>query len=268
MTPRPIDWQEVRRAVAAHRLARAGIGGLSVALFLVVWQIVGSLELIRSDLISYPTQILAALYGLYVSGEFRSNVFVSLGEFVEGFAFAVVAGIGIGLVFALSRRLRYLLEPIFIALYTAPMIAFVPILVVWFGVDTLSKSVMVFFSAVIPIVINTTTGVAEVHESSIRALRAFGANKWQIVLKGMLPGALPVIMAGVRLGVGRGIVVLIAGEMYVSIHGVGRLIQIYSSSGSAAQIFVLVAIVAGFGFFCITLLRSIERRLIPWRPGA
>ena len=262
---RATPWRIVLRKFAKPGFARTGIGALSVTVVLVAWQIVGSHGWISSDLISYPSQILGAFYDLYVSGEFDANVFISMTEFIQGFAAAIVAGILIGLMFAVSRRLRYLFEPIFVALYTAPMIVFVPVLVVWFGIGPESKSVMVFFTSVIPIAINTATGVTEVHESWIRALRAFGANRSQIILKAMLPGALPVIMAGLRLGVGRGIVVLIAGEMYVSIHGIGRLIQIYSSSGSAAQIFVLVAIVAGFGYLCITILRMIETRLIPWR---
>src|SRR6185369_8125606 len=127
----------------------------------------------------------------------------------------------------------------------------------------------VFLTAIIPVTINTTTGISEASESWIRALRAFGASRAQIVLKGMLPGALPVIMAGIRLAVGRGIVVLIAGEMYVSIFGVGRLISTYSiAPDGVPEIFVLVAVVATFGYLCVMLLRIVERYLVPWRAGS
>ena len=124
---------------------------------------------------------------------------------------------------------------------------------------------MVFLAAVVPVAINTTAGVNEVSELWIRALRAFGASRTQVLAKAVLPGALPSIMTGIRLGVGRGIVSLVAAEMYVSLKGVGRLIQVYSTSGRSAEIFVLVAVVSSFGLVCVSALRALETRLAPWR---
>jgi ABC-type nitrate/sulfonate/bicarbonate transport system permease component len=247
-----------------HPSARAVVGFMAVALFLITWQIVGGNEIIRSDLISYPSEVANTLMQMTASGELGSNVVVSLQEFIQGFVPAIVIGTAAGTAFALSRRLHYLFEPLIVALNTSPIIAFVPIVVVWFGVGTQSKAIMVFLAAVIPIVINTMTGIGQVHESWIRACRAFGASKPQVILKAMLPGALPSVMVGVRLAVGRAIVGLIAAEMYVSVRGIGRLIQVYSSSERAAEIFVLVAVVATFGFLLVTLLRRIESWLAPW----
>src|SRR5260370_21573925 len=105
-------------------------------------------------------------------------------------------------------------------LNTSPIIAFVPIVVVWFGVGTQSKAIMVFLAAIIPIVINTVTGITEVHESWIRACRAFGARRPQVIAKAILPGALPAVMGGVRLAVRRAVVGLVAAEMYGSVRGI------------------------------------------------
>ena len=198
------------------------------------------------------------------SGELPSNALASLQEFIQGLAPAIVIGIASGIAFGLNRRLHYLCEPLIVALNTSPIIAFVPIVVVWFGVGTQSKAVMVFLAAVIPIVINTMTGITEVHESWIRACRAFGANRAQVIAKAILPGALPAVMVGIRLSIGRAVVGLIAAEMYVSVRGIGRLIQVYSTSERAAEIFVLVAVVASFGFLLVTLLRRLEALLAPW----
>lgn len=256
-----------RRHASLARLERPVIGMLAVAAFLLAWQIVGSQEIIRSDLISYPSQIAATFFEMSRSGELGSNVGVTLIEFVEGFVPACVFGIAAGLALALNRRLRYLVAPLFAALYSAPMIAFVPVIVVWFGVGRDSKIAMVFLAGVIPIIINTATGVNEVSEAWIRAVRAFGAKRRQIIVKAILPGAFPAVMAGIRLGVGRAIVSLVAAEMYVSILGIGRLIQVYSNSGSAAPIFVLVVIISSFGLICVNALRVLEQRLAPWRGG-
>lgn len=252
----------LQRALQPWMRAIVGVGGVLV--FLVVWQIVGSQDLIRSDLISYPTEVLRSLYAMVASGELWANLSVTLQEFVLGFFPAIVLGVALGLAFALSRRLLYLFDPLFAALYTAPMIAFVPVLVVWFGVGLVSKAVMVFLSAFIPIVINTRTGVEEVPEAPIRALKAFGASRWQIIAKGLLPGALPAIMAGLRLAVGRSIVSLVAAEMYVSVRGIGRLVQVYSTSDRAAEIFVLVLVISSLGFLGVVLIRRIEAYVAPW----
>ncbi len=243
---------------------RAIVGAGSVLTFLLAWQLAGSREIVRSDLISYPTEILGALAAMIASGELAANLGVTLQEFALGFFPAIVFGVLLGLAFALSRRLLYLVDPLFAALYTAPMIAFVPVLVVWFGVGMQSKAVMVFLSAFVPIVINTRTGVSEAHESWIRALRAYGATPLQIVAKGYLPGALPAIMAGLRLAVGRSIVSLIAAEMYVSVKGVGRLVQVYSTSDRSAEIFVLVLVISSLGFAGVVLVRWIEALVAPW----
>jgi ABC-type nitrate/sulfonate/bicarbonate transport system permease component len=249
---------------ALQQWMRVIVGVASVLAFLIVWQIVGAREIVRSDLISYPTEVLRALFSMIASGELGANLGITLQEFALGFVPAIVFGIVLGVAFALSRRLVYLVDPLFAALYTAPMIAFVPVLVVWFGVGMQSKAVMVFLSAFIPIVINTRTGVAEVNESWVRALRAYGATRWQIIAKGLLPGALPAIMAGLRLAVGRSIVSLIAAEMYVSVRGIGRLVQVYSTSDRAAEIFVLVLTISSLGFAGVVLIRRIEAWIAPW----
>lgn len=236
-----------------------------MAAFVVLWQIVGSLNIVRSDLISYPTEVLATLWRMSASGELGSNTVVSLSEFVQGYIPAAIAGIAAGVVLALVRRLGYLLDPLLTAIYCAPAIAFIPILVVWFGVGPQSKIVIVFLSAFFPIMINTRTGVGEVAEPWLRAVRAFGANPLEVITKAILPGSLPAIMAGLRLGLGRAIVGLIAAEMYVSLAGIGRLIQVYSSAARASEILVLVVVIAGFGFLCVSLLRTVEQRLGPWR---
>lgn len=244
---------------------RTVVGAAAVIVFLAAWQLIGSRNIVRSDLISYPSEVAATFVQMSASGELAKNATVSLAEFVQGYIPAVIAGIAAGVVLALVRPLRLLLDPLLAAIYTAPAIAFIPILVVWFGVGVQSKIVIVFLSAVFPIMINTRAGVVEVAEPWLRAVRAFGATRMQLIAKAILPGSLPAIMAGLRLALGRGIVALIAAEMYVSLAGIGRLIQVYSSAARASEIIVLVVVIAVFGFACVSLVRAIEQRLGTWR---
>ena len=244
---------------------RLVVGTASVAAFLILWQFVGQREIVRSDLISYPTEVFATFVHLTATGELGTNAAVTLQEFIEGFVPSIVFGVLFGVVLALVKPLRELLDPLLTAIYNAPVIAFIPILVVWFGVGTYSKVVIVFISAIFPVMINTRLGVSEVAEPWLRAVRSFGADQLQIVTKAILPGSMPAIMAGIRLGLGRAIVGLIAAEMYVSISGIGRMIQVYSSAARAAEIIVLVVIIAVFGYACVALLRSVENRLGTWQ---
>lgn len=248
------------------RLSRRFIvGGAAVVLFLVVWQLLGQFEIVRSDLISYPTEVVATFVRLCANGELGSNALVTLIEFLQGFLPAVAVGIAAGVLLALARPLRELLDPVLTAIYTAPAIAFIPIIVVWFGVGPGSKIAIVFVSAVFPVMINTRVGVNETAEPWLRAVRAFGANRWEVVTKAILPGAVPAIMAGIRLGLGRGIVGVIAAEMYVALAGIGHEIQLYSSAARAAEIIVLVVVIASFGFLCVSLLRGVEGRMGTWQ---
>jgi NitT/TauT family transport system permease protein len=248
-----------------HPSRRLFVGTLSVAAFLLLWQFVGQREIVRSDLISYPTEVLATFVRLISTGELGSNAAITLQEFVEGFIPSIAFGIVCGVLLALIRPLRELLDPLLTAMYTAPVIAFIPILVVWFGVGTYSKVIIVFISAIFPIMINTRVGVSEIAEPWLRAVRAFGADRFQIVTKAILPGSMPAIMAGIRLGLGRAIVGLIAGEMYVSLGGIGRMIQVYSSAARSSEIIVLVVVIAVFGYACVALLRSVENRMGTWQ---
>ena len=244
---------------------RLVVGTISVLAFLALWQFIGQREIVRSDLISYPTEVFATFVHLTSTGELGSNAAVTLQEFIEGFVPSIVIGVVCGVVLALVRPLRELLDPLLTAIYSAPVIAFIPILVVWFGVGTYSKVVIVFISAIFPIMINTRVGVSEIAEPWLRAVRSFGADRLQIVTKAILPGSMPAIMAGIRLGLGRAIVGLIAGEMYVSLAGIGRMIQIYSSAARSSEIIVLVVVIAVFGYVCVALLRSAENRMGTWR---
>jgi ABC-type nitrate/sulfonate/bicarbonate transport system permease component len=254
-----------RGAATIRRHRRGLIGGTSVALFLAVWQLLGSQNIIRSELISYPTQVLPVGAELAGSGELGAHAIVSLQEFVYGFLLALALGMLVGFALGQFRRLRLLLEPLTMALYTTPRIALIPVLVIWFGIGIESKTAIVFLGAVFPILVNTMAGIRQIDVSWVRAARSFGASELQVVAKVALPGALPAVMAGIRLGIGRALIGVIVGEMYVSVAGVGRMVQVYGNAGRATELIALVTIVATFGFLCIAMVRWLEERVAPWR---
>jgi ABC-type nitrate/sulfonate/bicarbonate transport system permease component len=244
---------------------RLTTGLLAVGGFVVLWQLAGSTNAVPADLISYPTQVLAAAMRMTASGELASNAAISLLEFGYGFLPALVLGVGLGLLMGLSRRLRYLLDPLIMALYTPPQFTLLPLLVIWFGIGLESKVAMVFLGALFPIVVNTSTGVQQVDPVLVRAVRAFGGSQLDVVRKVVVPSALPSMMAGIRLGIGRAIIGVVVGEMYVAVAGLGHLVQVYSSAARPAELIVLVMLFALFGLVAVNVARAIEERVGGWR---
>ena len=244
---------------------RLVLGTLAVAVFLLVWEAVGWLEVIPVAFIARPTLVVEAGYDLARSGELLANARVSFLEFVYGFFPALVAGVALGIAMGRYRRVGNLLDPLMMAAYTTPRIALLPLLIIWFGVGMGSKVAIVFLGAVFPIIVNTVAGIRQIEPVWVRAARSFGCNELGILRRVVLPGALPIIMTGVRLGVGRGIISVIVGEMYVSVAGVGRIMMDYSAGIRTAHTIVLVAVVAGFGFLLVRAVYELERRLGPWR---
>ena len=256
---------DVVTSLILGRHGRTLVGLVSVAVFLTIWQVAGSTNEARASLFSYPTQVLAGFGDLLQTDDLAGNLRITLLELAEGFLPAVLLGIALGTGFATSKRLRYLIEPLFIVLYIAPYVALIPMLTVWFGVGERTKAIVVFISAIVPVAINTRIGVGEISPQWVLALRAFGATRSQIMIKAVLPGALPSIMTGVRLAIGRAIVAAIAAEMYVSINGIGSLVQVYSQSGRTAIILVFVGLISVFGLACVSTVRIAEAKLAPWR---
>jgi NitT/TauT family transport system permease protein len=249
---------------AAARRRRRRIGGVAVALALAAWQVAGSRGH-GPDLIATPTTVLAAGAALAASGELGRHVWVSLQELLGGFALATAAGVALGLAMGWSRPLGHLLDPVVMALHTAPRIALLPVLVVWLGVGIASKVAVVFLGAVFPILVTTAAGVRQVDALWVRAVRAFGARPSQVVATVVVPAALPAILTGLRLGLGRGLIGVIVGEMYVALAGVGQLLQLYGNAGRTPELIALATGVALTGSLAVAGLRGLERWLAPWR---
>ena len=241
------------------------LGSLSVVIFLVVWELVGSLELIPVAFIATPTLVLEAGYSLARSGELLTHSVVSLQEFVYGFFPALVAGVGLGIAMGRYRWVGNLLDPLMMAFYTMPRIALLPLLIIWFGVGIGSKVAIVFLGAIFPIIVNTVAGMRQIEPVWVKAARSFGCGEFRVLRRVVLPGALPTIMTGIRLGVGRGIISVIVGEMYVSVSGLGRIMMDYSAGTRTAHTIVLVTVVAGFGFLMVRAVYQLEKKLGPWR---
>jgi ABC-type nitrate/sulfonate/bicarbonate transport system permease component len=240
---------------------RLWIGGLAVIIFLVLWEVAMPLGWVKVADISRPTLVAKAFVELAGPGEIFHHLSVSLKEFFIGFALSLVVGIPLGVILGRYRTAFLLLDPLLMALYTTPRVAMMPLLVVAFGVGFGATIAVVFLGAVFPIMVNTAVGVREVDPVWIRAVHSFGGSEWNIFTKVLLPGAVPPIITGVRLGVGRGILGMVVGEMYAATEGIGQQISLYGNSFLVPELMALIILVSLLGFLFVSLIRLIEERL-------
>jgi NitT/TauT family transport system permease protein len=237
---------------------RAWIGGSAVIAFLILWEIAMPLGLVKVAEISRPSLVVKSFFELAAGGEIFPHLVISLKEFVVGFILSLIVGIPLGVVLGRYRFPGLLLDPLLMALYTMPRMAMMPLLVVWFGVGVGATISVVFLGAVFPILINTSVGIREIDPIWVRAVRSFGGNEWDIFKKVLLPGAVPPMMSGVRLGVGRGLLGMVVSEMYASTAGIGGQIAIYGNSFRTTELITLIAIVSLLGFLMVDLMRRVE----------
>ena len=243
----------------------AVLGVASMVGGFLLWEVAVRL-LVRGDLIVVPpSAIWTAFVRLLRSGELATNLAVSGAEFAHGFALSTVVGIPLGVLMASSRTLRALLDPWVAALNSTPRIALAPLLIVWLGIGLASKVALVFLSAVFPILINTLTGVRVIDAELVEAARAFGARPRDVFLKVLIPAAVPFIVAGLRLGVSRGIIGVVVGELLGSTAGIGYMLYTAGQTFDTAALFVGVVVIACFGMGSDLALKWLEGRLAPWR---
>jgi len=233
-----------------------------VALILVVWQIVG--PFISPIFFTYPTKIAVAFYVLTASGDLPYYLAQSLQVMIFGLLIAIAIGIPLGIAMARLRWLDWALDLPINALYATPLVALVPLLVLWFGIYLKAKIIVVFLFAVFPVLINTYQGVRECDKNMLEVACSFRSGEWQVWQDVLLPYALPYIAAGVRLAIGRGLVGMVIAEFYTTISGLGFMITRYANNFEMDKTFVPVIMLMVLGVSLTSGLKWLERRIAPW----
>jgi len=236
-----------------------------VALILVVWEIVA--PFISPIFFTSPSQIAIAFYETTISGELPYFLAQSLEVMVYGLVIAIVVGIALGVATARLRWLDWALDLPINALYAMPLVAVVPLLVLWFGIYLKAKIIVVFLFAVFPLLINTYQGVRECDKGLLEVAQSFRSSEWRTWQDVLLPFALPYIIAGIRLAIGRGLIGMIIAEFYTTISGLGFMITKYANIFAMDKTFVPVIVLMVLGVSLTTLLKWAGRRIAPWSHG-
>ncbi len=236
---------------------------ISIAILAILWEIAG--RTLGSILIPPLSKICTAWLRLLMSGKLLSNLMMSLSTLVAGFFLAVIVGIIIGLLMGRFREVEHFLDLYINALMSAPMTAFVPVLILWFGLGVESRIAVVFLFAVFVIIINTMTGVKQVDRTFLEMARSFGAKETEVFFKIILPAAMPAIMAGVRLGMGRAVKGMVTAEMLLTLTGIGAMIMQYGSAFATDALFAVILTILIVAMIAMRLVQMVDQRLTGWK---
>jgi len=235
----------------------------SIVVVLIGWEIVG--RQINPLFMSHPLAILASALRLIATGELQAALLESLRTLLIGFAAASAFGICVGLAIGRYETVDAATDWIINALYATPLIAIVPLVTLWFGVGFQAKVFIVFILTLFPVLINTSAGVRNVPAQLIELGNAFAATERQIFAKIILPAALPYMMTGLRLGIGRAIIGMVVAEFFTAITGLGAMIVKYGNQYDTAAMFVPIFVLMLLGIMLSASVRRVEDWIAPWK---
>lgn len=235
----------------------------SVTILLIVWEIFG--RRINPVFGSYPSAIAEAFWELVVTGQLWSALYDSLRPFVIGYALAILVGVPLGLFIGGFRAAEAALGLYITAGYAMPLVALVPLLILWLGLGFAVKVAVIFLMSLFPICINTWLGVTAVPKTLIEVGKSFVASDTVILRRIILPATLPYIMAGIRLAVGRAVVGMVIAEFFTTISGLGAVIINSANNFDTATMFVPIIILMMMAIGLNWLIGFVERWVAPWQ---
>lgn len=242
-----------------NRLLRLG----SFLAVMIAWEWFG--RQIEPLFMSYPSAIAAAAVTLTADGELIQALLESLKTLLLAFVVSALLGVGLGLVIGRYRPVEAMTDWLVNALYATPLVAITPLVILWFGLGFSAKLFIVIVLAIFPILINTASGVRNVSNAFIDVGNAFAATEREIFTKIILPAALPYMMTGLRLGIGRAIIGMVVAEFFTAITGLGALIIKYGNQYDTASMFVPILVLMGLGVLLTSVIRRAEAWIAPWK---
>lgn len=243
-------------------LLNIAIRAVSVTIVLLLWEQLG--DHVDAALFTKPSLIAVAAVDMIGSGELWSFLAPSLVVLAVGLTLASAIGIVTGLLLARFWIVDVALGVYITFLYSIPSVALVPLIVLWAGYENTAKIVILFMFAFFPMAINTYQGVKNVDSTLLEVGRAFRCSERQLWINIVLPGALPFIVTGLRLAVGRGLIGMVLADLYTAISGIGYLIVRTASTFQVDRMFVPIVTLGLLGVTLTALLRILERRVAPW----
>lgn len=238
----------------------------SVVLFVVLWEAIVRLRGITPIVLPAPSSIFDYLLSMTLDGSMPYNLGVTFLRIIAGFLVAGSLGILVGILMGMSRVFARVLDPWIAALYPLPKISLIPLLIIWLGTGEIYILTLSAISAFFPVAISSYSGIRQADRNLVRAARDLGANTRQVQLNVIVPAAIPSIFAGLQLGMGVTIILVVAAEMIggSTQSGMGYLLIRYGQVMETEKVFAGLIVLAVFGAVIIKTQAYLERVLAPW----
>ena len=252
------------------RLPQPGlwVSVLLVALFFIIWEIRSQLEMVNTLFFPAPTTIAATLTEMIRSGELAPHFMATIKRVLSGFAIGAGTGLLVGLLMGWSKRLRTVFDPIIAALHPIPKISLLPIMLIIFGFGETSRVVMVSISAFFPMMINSMAGVLQINPTFFDVTKNYGASRWKVFRRVLLPGSLPLILTGARLSLTLALTITIVVEIRFGNLGLGKIIWLAWETLRTTELYAVVVLLSALGMSFNFALLWLKNYLAPWHSEA
>jgi NitT/TauT family transport system permease protein len=230
------------------------------AALLIVWEL-AAVFFVDPFWIGEPGAIAVRLWNVFVEGDMLTHTGVTLGHAVAGLLASLIVGVPVGILFAANRFVAATLEPYFLAFYSLPRVALAPLLILWFGIGSLSKIMMAFSMVVVVVILNTYEGVRSVDRDLLDMLRAMRASRAYTLRKVLLPSIVPWVFASMRVGIGLALVGAVIGELVGANRGLGWYVELAAGRIDIVGVFTGLVVLAILGMSLNAIVKAIEGRL-------
>ncbi len=238
--------------------------GLSVAI-LMVWQTFFELGCIKPIILPPPSQVALTFWGLLKSGAMARHIGISVLRVLEGFGIAAILGLSLGITIGLSRTLDRLTDLIIQVMKPIPPIAWIPLAILWFGIGEQSKVYIIFLGAFFPIIINTIDGIRQTDHKFVEVARLLAVPRVRFIGQVIIPGALPAIMTGIRVGLMVAWMCVVAAELIAASSGIGYLIMDARQLSQSDVVLVGMISIGVIGKLMDSIIKQLEKRLVGWK---
>jgi len=237
----------------------------SILCLLAIWELICQSGVVSSLFLPAPSAIINALLEMIADGEIGVSLAASLYRILAGFFVGSLIGLAVGLITGTSALMDKIGTPIVNAIYPIPKIALLPLFILWLGIGELSKVTIIALGVFFPVAMNTYSGVKNVDTLLLKVAASFNASWWMTMKSVVLPNALPMIFAGLRLAAGTSLLLLVAAEMIAAQVGIGALILHYGDLMITDKLMAGVIVLSLLGLVFNLILQFVERKAIPWK---
>ena len=245
------------------------ISAVSAAVLFGIWLLITEMGWVKPLFVPSPLAVAKTFISTAIDGFAGATLFehtwVSFLRVLGAFLLATAIGVPLGLAMGMSRVARGIFDPPIEFYRPIPPLAYLPLMIIWFGIGELSKVLLIFLSILAPLALGTSSGVRSAAIEQIHAAYSMGASRWQVLLQVILPAAMPEILTSMRIGIGFGWTTLVAAEMVAATHGLGYMVLTASQFLQTSTVIMGIVIIAAIAYAFDMLMRSLERRLVPWK---